>query len=176
MVRYHKKHSVETQMVTGQRLRCAFIISIWSSSEMHTREGEVRAKLRPLEDVCCAFFSLVSVCLLSPDLVRTVLRSSKVTEVRWRACRCFWEFGGGKGERVQAAEPQSRKLRVVWQWQPRPLTLRVSVFLPGLSDLSSILPLALPAAARPWLQPHTNGLNKRPAWLGHVFWRNPKEQ
>lgn len=65
------------------------------------------------------------------------------------ACRCFWEFGGGKGEHVQAAEPQSRKLRVVWHWQPRPLTLRVSDFLPGLSDLSSILPLTPPAAARP---------------------------
>lgn len=65
------------------------------------------------------------------------------------ACRCFWEFGRGKGERVQAVESQSRKLRVVWNWQPRPLTLRVSDFLPGLSDLSSILPLAPPAAARP---------------------------
>lgn len=64
---------------------------------MRTREGEVRAKLRPLEDVCCTFFSLVSVCLLSPDLVRTVLRSSKVTEVRWRCVQVLLGLWGRKG-------------------------------------------------------------------------------
>lgn len=59
---------------------------------MRTREGEVRAKLR-----CLSHFSL-SVCLFHPYLVRRVLRSSKVEEVRWRCVQVLlgvWEKKGG---------------------------------------------------------------------------------
>lgn len=78
-----------------------------------------------------------------------------------------------KGEKQKAArEPQSRKLRVVSSSLPIPLTLCVPDFLPGLSN-PPVISTGRPPHSHS--RPHTNGLNKRSAWLGCGYRWNPEE-
>lgn len=149
-------------MITGQRLSCAFIISIWSSSEMRTREGEVRAKLSPLEDVYCTFlfFCSQSVILSCSDSSQkfkghrgqVAVRagaSGSLGEERGSMCRqqshnhasCVW-FGTGSQDLSLCAS------QTFSQGYP--------IFPPSFHSLRRLLPA-------PDFQPHTNGLNKRPA-------------
>lgn len=124
---------------------------------MRTREGEVRAKLRPAEDVCCSLSFFPGSCSDSSPKFKghrgqVAVRagaSGSLGEEKGSVCKqqshnhasCVW-FGTGSQDLSLCAS------QTFSQGYP--------IFPPSFHSLRRLLPA-------PDFQPHTNGLNKRPA-------------
>lgn len=148
---------------------------------MCRREDEVRTKLRPLTDFFSLWFWLFihspSAFLRLPELGCQKFKGHW-GQVAVRA-GASGSLGTSKGRGRGSMHRQRSHNHASCVW-----------FGNGSQDLSlcasqtfsqgyPIFPLSFHSLRRllpaPDSQPHTNGLNKGPAWLGHVFWRNPKE-